>query len=526
MTLFAVASLHLDTVGLALEDLCRVLVPFLFVASSGVVLLRVWLGPIAGLVSARSTLNVEAFAFLSFVALLSLRRLERKVALAPPNYIHLARPSPAAPLQEIFHTAFLQHPDGGDGFFRPLGVLYYWSVSRWAGTKPDAWHFCGVCIHLANTLLAYLLLRRISGSVLAGFGGALLFAWHASHVEAVCWTAASFDLLAAFFCLLVLCLATALKKSIPRTAAIVLSSVLACLSKESAYCLPLLVAVAALFYEREQRRLVMVSSLWAGLACMAAFVYRIWFLRGIGGYRDTAGSPMVFDWHPASTAQALLLRIWALLFIPVNWSIEPLVWLRIALTVMLVCFALAVFASRAVESTPPRHLLASLAFTIAAALPVFPLLLVGADLTGARVLYLPSVGIGLLWSLILADSLRSRHNWILVASFASLLVFQLTALLQNEFVWAHQAELARQACVDVVYVLKHNPASHVYASDLPRVRKGVYFLGNGFSDCVEFEGGGKAAATRLVVGPPPQPMSANDLVLEWDEGIARLVRLN
>jgi hypothetical protein len=83
---------------------------------------------------------------------------------------------------------------------------------------------------------------------------------------------------------------------------------------------------------------------------------------------------MIFNWHPASAAQALLLRIWALLFIPVNWSIAPLVWLRIALTVMLVCFALAVLASRAIASTPSRHLLAALAFTIAAALPVFPLL--------------------------------------------------------------------------------------------------------------------------------------------------------
>jgi hypothetical protein len=127
-----------------------------------------------------------------------------KVPFVFDDYIHLARPSPAAPLQAIFHTAFLEHPNGGDGFFRPLGVLYYWSVSQWAGTSPAAWHFCGLCIHLANTLLAYLLLRRISGSALAGFGGALLFAWHASHVEAVCWTAASFDLLAAFFCLLVL----------------------------------------------------------------------------------------------------------------------------------------------------------------------------------------------------------------------------------------------------------------------------------------------------------------------------------
>jgi hypothetical protein len=321
--------------------------------------------------------------------------------------------------------------------------------------------------------------------------GALIFAWHAAHVEAVCWTAASFDLLATFFCLLTLLL-------VPTrfTPIMLLTAALACLSKESAYCLPLLVACSALLCDRAQRRGIIMKSLWVALSCAAVFACRFWYLHGIGGYRTGSGAPMVFSLHPLSIAQALLLRLWALLLLPLNWSVGSQIWLSLAMTLMLcaLCFM----------TVQRGKLSAALLFTLCAAIPVFPLLLIGFDLSGARVLYLPSVGIGLFWAMLASDE-RSLKLLAFVA------LFQLSALLHNEFIWKQESELATQACVQAAQVLKRNPALHIYAADMPKVRHGVYFLGNGFSGCVAQAGDDLSLAQRI-----SSRQQTNDTVLTWD----------
>jgi len=64
---------------------------------------------------------------------------------------------------------------------------------------------------------------------------------------------------------------------------------------------------------------------------------------------------------------------------------------------MLICSAIAALATHSAM----RPLLCSLAVLIVACLPVEHLLLIGPALTGARVLYLPSLGFALFWAAIL-----------------------------------------------------------------------------------------------------------------------------
>ncbi len=517
------------------------------------ILLRTWVGPVSGIVSARSTLNFAAFGLLSLVALLLLRKVESEPISVPSSrvpswliyatlaiaticpylpsisnpflfddYVHLASASAAPSLLARAQQVFLEHPGGGDGFFRPIGALYFWMIWQWAGRSLAAWHFSGLAIHTANTLLAYSFLRRMTGAMLPAFGGALFFAWHASHVEAVCWTAASFDLLAAFFSLLTLILVTDPNPTLLRTAAAMLTAGLACLSKESAYCLPLLIACLSLFYKGAVRRRMLLASVYAALACTVAFVYRIWYLQGVGGYRTATGSPMILSWHPTSAIQGLLLRLWALLFLPLNWSAKPELWLSLAATLMLVSFMSVSVLNCRRSATSVNRLYASLLFTLCAALPVFPLLLVGSDLAGARILYLPSLGASLFLSVAVGSEINSRNSRIPLVCVVSVLLFQLTALLHNEFIWRGEARLASQACLDVADVLKHNPASHVYAIGLPRTRNGVFFLGNGFSECVALVGGDQSTQSRVTVGAPPPSAPSNGYVVRWDDKTAKL----
>ena len=133
-------------------------------------LVRVEFGPVKGIISARSTLNIAAFAFLALAGLTvfagSNRDLEGATLgkrswplfaaiLAPiplwalnalflfDDYVHLATAAQES-WQAVVHRSFLDHPIGGDGFFRPLGNLYFWVNFRWAGWSTEAWHACSL----------------------------------------------------------------------------------------------------------------------------------------------------------------------------------------------------------------------------------------------------------------------------------------------------------------------------------------------------------------------------------------------
>ena len=506
-------------------------------------LVRVEFGPVKGIISARSTLNIAAFTFLALVGFAlfarsnDMRVLESAIPgkriwrwpllaaiLAPipflfalnapflfDDYVHLATAAQES-WQAVVYRSFVDHPIGGDGFFRPLGNLYFWLNFRRAGWSAEAWHTCSLAIHIANTLLLRVFLRRIGCSLAASFFGTLFFAWHASNVEAVCWTAASFDLLAAFFSLIVLTMVVSPQVSRMKILPIMFVGALACLSKESAYCLPLLAASLA-FFKREGRGRMLRNSACLAIACAAVFVLRIWYLQGIGGYRTAGGNPMVLSFHFVSVSQALLLRLWAVLFFPVNWSTSAELWLGISAALMLVSLASVVFYMRA----SARGISAALLFTLCAALPVFPILLIGSDLAGARVLYLPSIGISLLWTQIFAAG--AGRKTIVGSLGVSVLLFQLTALLHNELIWKHEATVAHQACFDTAVLLTSYPGSKVYAASLPKIRRGVYSLANGFPQCVSAASGGQVDPSRVNSGTA----GPHDFVLQWDDAAGRLV---
>lgn len=72
------------------------------------------------------------------------------------------------------------------------------------GLHPGGHHFTNVLFHIANTLLLFGLLRRLTGAVGRSAFVAALFAWHPLHVESVAWISERKDVLSTFFALLAL----------------------------------------------------------------------------------------------------------------------------------------------------------------------------------------------------------------------------------------------------------------------------------------------------------------------------------
>ena len=74
------------------------------------------------------------------------------------------------------------------------------------GLDPAGFHLTNLALHLANVLLFYLLLLRMTGSLWPSVLAAALFALHPLHVESVAWIAERKDVLSTFFWMLT-CLA-------------------------------------------------------------------------------------------------------------------------------------------------------------------------------------------------------------------------------------------------------------------------------------------------------------------------------
>ena len=77
------------------------------------------------------------------------------------------------------------------------------------GLNAGQHHLMGAAFHLANTLLVFLLLRKLTGTLWQGAFVAAAFALHPMHVESVAWASERKDVLSTFFALLTIACYTA-----------------------------------------------------------------------------------------------------------------------------------------------------------------------------------------------------------------------------------------------------------------------------------------------------------------------------
>jgi Flp pilus assembly protein TadD len=91
------------------------------------------------------------------------------------------------------------------GNWHPLTMLSHMLDVQLFGLNPGWHHFTNLCFHVANTVLLFLLLRRLTSRVWPSAFVAALFALHPLHVESVAWVSERKDVLSTFFGLLSLC---------------------------------------------------------------------------------------------------------------------------------------------------------------------------------------------------------------------------------------------------------------------------------------------------------------------------------
>jgi protein O-mannosyl-transferase len=97
------------------------------------------------------------------------------------------------------HSALFEAHNAG---WNPLAIVSHMLDVQVFGLRPGFHHLHSLLLHLANTLLLYLVMRRMTGARWKSAAVAALFAVHPLHVEPVAWISSRKDVLSTLFWLL------------------------------------------------------------------------------------------------------------------------------------------------------------------------------------------------------------------------------------------------------------------------------------------------------------------------------------
>jgi hypothetical protein len=408
------------------------------------------------------------------------------------------------------YSAPLFKNGGGTEFFRPVGGLALAATAWLGGTDVFFWHLASLLLHLANSVLVFLLISRLFSNRTAALVASLLFAIHGTRPEAVTWISGRFDLISTLFVLagLLLFIAYFRASSTACQVGSLLAMALAILSKESAYVFPvLLMLILAVIPATSRADAKRTLPFWA--LAVVLFAIRWWALGGIGGYINAStGRPEAFSLNILSFVKALALRIGSVLYFPINWSIKPSPgsFITFALSVTLIVWLLWTV------SVDRRCMLFAVAFVLVSSLPALQQLLIGADLQKSRLLYLPAVGFCAMLGFAV-EGLRPKQA--VIPAALVLLTFQWACLRHNERIWHQVASAADNACSQIVRQVTPFTKG-IVVRNLPGSLDGVYFLRNGLSPCLDLKAGRRLDLDVDDTGSGTSTDTAT-LVFAWDD---------
>ena len=360
----------------------------------------------------------------------------------------------------------LTHACGGPRVFRPLTFATYWAEWDLWRNAPVPRHAFDLLLHAACSVLFFLLATRLGVPPPFGWLAALLFAWNGIRPEAVAWPGARFDTLALLFSLTAAL--AVLRGVLPggRVAWILslFATAAACLSKESAYVLPLLLAVLLGRGVLKSPGGALIAANFGAAAAIFGWRWRV--LNGIGGYVSEDGStPTVLQFHAVALAKTFFARIWGILAFPVNWSRPPEWWLVAALAAGVIGFLLLL------RSRPDRkRVCLCLAGVAIACAPPYNMLLIDSSLERSRYLDLATPA----FSLLLVFACMGLPRRVGMVTLGLLVAFQLAALEHNLRIWRSVSAARYDLCRSLAERARL-ASGPVVIQGVPLVVDGVYW---------------------------------------------------
>jgi tetratricopeptide (TPR) repeat protein len=357
----------------------------------------------------------------------------------------------------VLRNPLLRNPDVVDVVTTPVAYNYHpatiWSLAlnyKISGTDPSSYHWLNLLLHLANTGLVFLFVRRLSRNRFwTTVVTSLFFGIHPMHVESVAWIAERKDVLYAFFYLLgMIAYLRYLDRMQPAwLAATLLAFALSVASKPSAVVFPLTLLAIDFYRRRPLRVRVLLEKLPFVAISLAAGILTI-HAQEITGAIDTQ------HWGPS--LQKVVFACYGImmyavkLFWPVHLSAiypypgpgEALRWqFYLALGLVAICVPAILYLCR--RNRPVLFGIAFFFVNIALVLQVFT---VGQAIMADRYTYLPYVGLflALAWWLDEEPAPRSAGSvWrtLLAGTFIFLAPFSLVQTWKRCDVWKNSETL-------------------------------------------------------------------------------------
>jgi tetratricopeptide (TPR) repeat protein len=350
--------------------------------------------------------------------------------------------------------------------WHPLTWLSHMADCELFGLNPGAHHFVNVLFHVANVILLFVLLLRLTGALWPCAFIAALFAWHPLHVESVAWISERKDVLSTFFALLsLLSYAKYVEKNCRRSFwfALVLFA-LGLMSKPMLVTLPFVMLLLDYWPLKRLRfsptfksRLLIVFEkipffLLAAISCVVTFLAQR--EEAVRTFKQVS-LPLRFENAATATATYLSQIFW-----PSNLAVFYPMPEKIALLAIFISTTALVFISVLVWLARKQNpcLITGWLWFLGTLVPVIGLVKVGDAAHADRYTYFPAIGIFIAvvfgtWSLLKQS--RGQKNFI-AASLIALVVCVVLTEHQLQF-WRDSEILFRHT----IAVTQNNATAHL-----------------------------------------------------------------
>ncbi len=340
--------------------------------------------------------------------------------------------------------AVLTNPDY---YCMQLSLLSHMLDCEIFGLAPGKHHLTNVLFHIANVILLFILLKKISGNLWPSTLAAFLFAVHPLNVESVAWIAERRNVLCTFFWFLTTLayLRFVRYRTIPNYLVVILLFVLGLMSKAMLVTLPFTLLLLDFWPLRrigrndvsirsavmEKLPLLILSVAASGLTMLA--VQNTGGAPGIGGLASIASLPLGFRITNAVVAYCayLLKTIWPFglsLNYPIQRSLSA--WQIVPAFITLGAISVTAFFNR--NKRP--WLIVGWLWYLGTLVPVIGIIQLGHQSMADRYVYVPLVGIFVMVSWTIADWMHKpgrRIKHVLLAAILTLMAA--TAWIQTRY---------------------------------------------------------------------------------------------
>ena len=375
--------------------------------------------------------------------------------------------------------------------WHPLTMLSYMFDATFFGTGPRGFHTVNLLLHVLNTVLLFLLLRRMTGALWRSAVVAALFALHPYHVEPVAWISSRKDVLSGPWwirCIWAYC-SYARKTTGRRLVTVCALYLLALTSKPMVVTLPFLLVLLDYWplnrYGDEGKvkwsrfKVLIIEKI--PLFVMTGLMMIITYYASVEGeaVRDFEQVSLLDRFRNAPVAYVLyvLKMFWPSGLSPGGYSTPSgTPWWQVGFSVLaLVGVTVAALATR---KTQPFFVVGWLWF-IGMLVPVIGIVSIGSTLRTDRYTYLPIIGLFVLLAWGVPELLkRAPHHRRIVAGIGAVSIvacsvlswFQLYHWRDGESLWFRILEL------DSTHLRVHYNIGLLYAVDGENLEANRYLL--------------------------------------------------